>query len=263
MRVPSDFNVSTDPIIRSMFNADLYDWWGKMLNLEEVHKYTTGKGVKIAVLDTGWHTHPDLIPDPEEVGIDFTGENDPTDRNGHGTHVRGIIGMERNGQGYVGISPDAIISTGKVLNSDGVGSLSSLIKAFDWVLDTEPDIVNLSLALDQYNSTIAKKIDQAFAKGILCVAAAGNYFKKELAFPASSLVALAVGAHDAGKLPAEFSHIAKNMQQAENLILAPGVHVRSSWIDGDYRSATGSSMASPMVAGCAALIVELERNLGA
>jgi subtilisin family serine protease len=78
-----------------------------------------------------------------------------------------------------------------------------------------------------------------------------------VAFPASLEHAIAVGAHDAAKIPANFSNIGAALD-----IVAPGVTINSSWKDGNYRSASGSSMASPMVAGVTALIIELERNLG-
>ena len=259
VRIPNDFSISTDPIARSMFNDDLYDWWGRMLNLEDVHQYATGSGVVIAVLDSGLKDHPDL---PQRgINVNFTDSNEIV--NGHGTHVTGIINMQVNGRGYVGISPNAIVNMGTVLaGPDGIGPESWLLDACDWVLDTEPDILNMSLSFDAESKKMAKKIDQMQEKGILVVAAAGNNFSKQLAFPASHIFSLAVGAHDAGKLPANFSNTAKNIEQAKKMLLAPGVHVNSSWIDGNYRSASGSSMATPMVSGCAALIIELERNLG-
>lgn len=261
VRIPNDFSVSTDPIVRSMFNADLYDWWGRMLNLEEVHKYATGEGVQIVVADTGTYHHPDL-EDNGQV-IDCTGNNDPTDRNGHSTHCRGIMGMQANGQGYVGIVPGATINLAKILDDGGIGTESWVDQSMVWTMDNDFDVYSGSLAFDGESPKIAKRVKQMYEKGIVCCFAAGNYFKHSLAFPASLAQAIAAGAHDAGKLPANFSHTAESILQAKNLILAPGVHVHSSWIDGQYRSASGSSQSVPMVAGCAALIIELERNLGA
>lgn len=261
VRIPNDFSYQDETIARIMFNADVYDWWGHMLNLEEVHKYATGKGVNIAILDTGFYPrHPDLVDNGQVV--DFTNDRDGRDYNGHGCHVRGLIGMQPNGRGYVGVAPGATLHLAKVLDGDGIGSMSMVEEALIWVLDNEFDWVNGSLAIGSYSDRIVKRINQMKEKGIGCTFAAGNDFKQRLSFPASLEYAIAVGAHDAGKLPGDFSNTADSLQKAQNLVLAPGVHVHSSWIDGNYKSATGSSMACPITTGLCALIIELERNFG-
>lgn len=227
-----------------------------MLNLEEVHKHVTGEGVSIAVLDSGHHEHPDL----REDGLveDFTSDGSPVDGNGHGTHVRGLIGMQSNGRGFVGVAPGATIHVAKVLDYNGVGSARWLENALTWVLDHDFDWCTGSLSMDSENERITRRIHQMRDKGIGCSFAAGNDFAKKVSFPASLAHCIATGAHDAAKIPANFSNIGVDLD-----ILAPGVHVNSSWIDNNYKSASGSSMATPIVAGICALIIELERNFGA
>ena len=234
VRIPGDFHFNPDPIVRSMFTQDLYDWWGRMLNLEEVHKHATGKGVNIAILDTGFFAnHPDLLDNG--LVADFTSDNDPRDSAGHGSHVRGLIGMQPNGKGYVGAAPGATLHIGKVLDMNGIGTIKWLEEALVWCLDNEFDWVTGSLSMGASNDRIVKRINQLKEKGIGCTFAAGNDFKNKVSFPASLEHCIAVGAHDYSKLPADFSNIGPTLD-----LLAPGVNVNSTWIDGDYRSASGS-----------------------
>lgn len=255
VRTPKDFSVDHTPVVRSMFVEDVYDWPGKMLRLKEVHKHVTGKGVKIAILDTGTSIrHPDLKFKRVE---DFTGEG-AADFNGHGTHVHGMMGMQINGSGYVGVSPDAEIYSLKVLDKDGRGDVRWLISAMKAAIDLGVDWINGSLSLDKEVPAISKLIAQMEEIGIGCTFAAGNESAKKVSFPANLSHCIATGAHDASKIPATFSNIGKTLD-----VMAPGVHVKSAWTDSQYRSASGTSMASPVVTGLCALIIELERNYGA
>src|ERR1041385_3696443 len=106
----------------------------------------TGRGVKIAVLDTGIdYTNTELVPS-YKGGYDFiNSDNDPMDDNGHGTHVAGILAAARDGKGIVGVAPDAEIYAIKVSDKNGKGSFSGLVEGINWAIENHMDIVTMSI----------------------------------------------------------------------------------------------------------------------
>lgn len=232
----------------------------------------TGRGVVIAVVDTGIHyRHPDLGagfgPDKKVAGgYDFVNKDtDPDDDNGHGTHVAGIAAA--NGQ-TKGVAPDATLLAVKVLDARGAGMDSDIIAGIDWAVANGADIINLSLGgAGTPDDAISQSVDRASEAGVLVVAAAGNSGNYEsVGSPAAARTALAVGADDQNSQIAVFSSRgpAMNTFQIKPELVAPGAGIVStvpfagteiSHPTG-YAALNGTSMASPHAAGAAALLLQ-------
>lgn len=227
----------------------------EQVRVPEVWPTTIGDpGIVVAVIDSGVElTHPDLVGVPVVAPRNEIWNNtDVTDDNGHGTHVTGtILARTDNGEGIAGIAPGASLMPIKVLDETGMGFFSDVLDGVDWARTHGADVVNLSLggilepaqvALIQPTFTAAR------AAGILVVAASGNSGSQIMEYPAGLHGVVSVAAVDQSDLQAEFSTFNRGVD-----IAAPGVDILST-IDGGYAEESGTSMASPHVAGVAALI---------
>lgn len=246
--------------------------------------------VVVAVLDTGVdysHTdlakniwiRPDDIPayNDDELGIidDIRGYNadansgDPMDDNGHGTHCAGIIGAEgNNGQGIAGVNWKVEIMPLKFLGRGGFGSTKNAIEAINYAVDRKKAGVNIRVINASWGSTMYSKaledaIRAAGENGILFVAAAGNnstdndrrpHYPSNFDLPN----VISVAALDRNDELASFSNFgAKTVH-----IAAPGKEIVSTWLNEQYREASGTSMATPQVAGVAALLISGNPDVG-
>lgn len=255
-------------------DTELDNAWGvKRIDSGTVHTSgNKGTGVKIGIIDSGVnYNHPDL-KDVYAGGYDFVqDDNEPMDVYGHGTHVAGTACAEDNSFGVVGVAPECALYSLRVLNDDGVGSWSATIAAMDWAVANGMRVVNLSLGSSQDPGTAVKAaFDNAEAKGLVTVAAAGNSGNTagkgdNIIYPAKYASVIAVGATDSSDKRASFSSTGSTLE-----LMAPGVSVLSTWndstsylnpqpicIDGVcyYKYGSGTSMASPHVAGVAALVI--------
>jgi serine protease len=219
---------------------------------------TRGAGVVVAVIDTG------VAPAPDLAGRLLPGWNaiartaDATDDNGHGTHVAGTIAeVAGNGLAEAGVAPEASILPVKVLDSTGAGSDADVAAGIVWAADHGARIVNLSLGGSDASSVLADAVSYARAKGLLIVAAAGND-GGAVGVPARLGGVVAVGAVDSSRARAPFSAGGRALD-----LVAPGVGILQQTLDGagGYadRSLSGTSMASPQVAGVAALVLAAGR----
>ena len=234
----------------------------------------TGSGIEVAILDTGIdYTHPDLGagfgPSYKVVGgYDFVNEDsDPMDDNGHGTHCAGVVAANGN---LTGVAPDATLWTFKVLDEQGEGWDSDVIAAIEKALDPDGDlatddavdIISMSLGGDgDPDQPLALAVDAAVDQGVVAVAAAGNEPEYgEIDSPGVARKAFTVGATDKSDNIADFSAwgpVPEFYELIKPNILAPGVSISSTYPGGGYRSMSGTSMATPHIAGCAALIKQL------
>ncbi len=216
-----------------------------------------GNGVKVAVLDTGIATHPDLII---SGGVSFIpGVVSFNDGNGHGTHCAGIIGARNNMVGVVGVAPSCSLYAVKVLADGGSGSLSGILAGMAWCRTNGMQVASMSLgAVACVNVAFTTAIAQLNAAGVTVVCASGNSGGTGFPFvnlPANSAGAIAVGAVNSAKAIAGFSSRGNCTPTANPVtIVAPGVSVNSTYLGGTYRSLSGTSMACPHVAGAVALI---------
>ncbi|MEV7192683.1 S8 family peptidase [Streptomyces sp. NPDC093510] len=232
----------------------------------------TGKGVKVAVLDTGVdQTHPDL-KNVEVAEKNFTeSAPDAKDRMGHGTHVASTLAGSgaKSGGKYKGVAPDVQVLDGKVISEvEGTGSESSIAAGMQWAVDSKAKIVNLSLgSLDSPGTDPLEEAVARLSGKALFVIAAGNDGPEPgtLNSPGSAPAALTVGSVDKQDNIAETS---SRGPQADGVtkpdLTAPGDDItaaRSTQIPGDsehepYVAMSGTSMATPHVAGSAALLLQ-------
>ncbi|WP_240416786.1 S8 family serine peptidase [Paenibacillus periandrae] len=207
-----------------------------------------GKGVKIAVFDTGVSTSTEELR--ISGGASFV-PNDPTynDINGHGTHAAGIIAALKNDKGIVGIAPQADIYSVKVLDENGGGRYSWIISALEWAIDNHMDVVSMSFAGSQYSRALEEASQLAYDNGVLLIAATGNDGVNVVSYPAKLQPVIAVGAVDSYNQLASFSNTGNEVE-----LVAPGVNVPSLDLSGRIISMSGTSSAVPHVVGVSALI---------
>lgn len=241
-------------------NAQIVDWSIPLMQtpLSWDSGYT-GKGVKIAVIDSGIAPHPDL---KIAGGVSMVGYTSSySDDSGHGTHVAGIIGALDNTIGIKGVAHGANLYAVKVFNSDNTAYLSDVIRGIDWSITNKMDILNLSLGTVDESPSFKAIIQKANAQGILIFAAAGNQgaFNPNgdiVEYPARYNEVIAVSAVDQSMKRAPFSSGGPAVD-----IAAPGVSIYSTYLGSSYLKMSGTSMATPYVAGQAALLKEAYPDL--
>ncbi len=234
--------------------AETIPWGIACIKAPRAWDVTKGKGVKVAVVDTGIdYTHPDLSPN-YRGGVSFVPtETDPRDHNRHGTHVAGTIGAVINGSGVIGVAPSAYLYSVKVLNSSGSGQFSWVIAGIYWCIKNGIRVLNMSLGGTAAPTALQTMCDLAWNSGLILVAAAGNS-GGAVGFPASYSSVIAVSAIDSANLIAGFSSRGPKIE-----LCAPGVNILSTMPGNAYGILSGTSMASPHVTGVAALALSSHR----
>ncbi|MFE9635047.1 S8 family serine peptidase [Streptomyces sp. NPDC006463] len=228
----------------------------------------TGRGVKVAVLDTGVDTdHPDLVGCIEETASFVPGQT-VEDGHGHGTHCIGTVAgpaNPRQGPRY-GVACDARILAGKVLANDGRGPDGGILAGIEWAISHGAKVISLSLGARVQAGALFPQTYEILAKralemGTVIVAAAGNSslrpgFVAPVERPANCPAILAVGSLDKALKTAFDSCGGINGQGGEVNIAAPGVAVHSAAPGGGYATKSGTSMATPHVAGVLAMLAQ-------
>jgi major intracellular serine protease len=243
----------------------------EMIQAPAVWEKSTGKGITIAILDTGCDlTHPEL-KDRIIGGRNFTNDDNGNseifrDYNGHGTHVAGTIAASRNVKGVVGVAPEANLLIIKVLDRNGSGQYDWIINGISYAIEQKVDIISMSLGGPADVSELHEVIQKAVANNILVVCAAGNEgdgqdSTEELAYPGSYNEVISVGAINLERKISDFSNSNKEVD-----VVAPGENIVSTYLNGRYAKLSGTSMAAPHVSGALALIKDLsnqsfDRNL--
>jgi subtilisin len=253
---PNVTNVELDSMVYAL-DTELDNSWGvKRIGAGIVHDSgNNGDGIKIAIIDTGIdEDHPDL--DGNLVGgVNFVSKPswrtpDPNkwdDDNGHGTHVAGIIAAEDNNIGVVGVAPGADLYALKVLDRTGSGYVSDVVMAIQWATVNEIQVINMSLG-GAYDIWLDGACLLAYVEGLILVAAAGN--GGSVIYPAAYDSVIAVSATNSADELAYFSSTGPEVELA-----APGEDIYSTYKGGGYATLSGTSMASPHVAGVAALVI--------
>lgn len=220
--------------------------------------WDTWKGnssVTIAIIDSGVSlNHPDLVG-KIVAGYDFV-ENDsnPTDEHGHGTHVAGIAAATtNNATGVAGVDWNARIMPIRVLDASGSGFSSDVADGIYWAVGNGAKVINMSLGDTAFSQTVQNAIDYAYEEGVTVVAAAGNSGNSIPMYPAAGAHVISVAATDSGDNRASFSNYNNNVDVA-----APGLSIASTYWSASsgnsYVLMSGTSMASPHVAGLASLL---------
>ena len=228
----------------------------------------TGAGIKVAVLDTGFDMkHPDF-KGRSLTAFSFVPDEAVDDLHGHGTHCIGIVcGSSGLRDMRYGVAPEAQIYAGKVLNNGGRGAQAWILDGMTWAANNGCRVLSMSLGSkvlpgQSYDIAYERAAQFALSKGTLIVAAAGNDSRRSenqfspVSSPADCPSILAVGAVDSTLEVADFSNRALNESGLVDLA-APGVGIYSSWpMPARYRTLSGTSMATPHVAGVVALLCE-------
>ncbi|MGW1803431.1 type VII secretion-associated serine protease mycosin [Streptomyces sp. NPDC002078] len=247
-------------------------WALQRVNLDELWALSTGKGVRVAVIDTGVDVKnrqltkavdaakgKNLLPPTNSKGekIDRGNSSGTTDTVGHGTRVAGIIAARpMKGTGFVGLAPDATIIPIKQNDAEGDGTANTLAQAVTYAVQAGAGVINISQdtanALDPQDSKLKDAIDYALRQKVVVVASAGNDGlggNVKVTYPASYQGVLAVAASDRNNERAPFSQSGYFVGVA-----APGVDMISTVPGGGHCSDNGTSFSAPYVAGVAALL---------
>jgi thermitase len=228
---------------------------------------TSNSGIKIAILDTGIDaSHEDLAGKIVAVQ-NFTTSGTADDNYGHGTHVAGIAAATTNNEiGVAGAGYNASLMNGKVLDDTGSGYYSWIISGITWAVDNGARVINMSLGGSGGSTALKAAIDYAWAEGVVVVAAAGNSGSSAPSYPAYYSNCIAVAATDTNDVKASWSNYGSSWVD----VAAPGVGIYSTLPDQanqmggtKYGSLSGTSMATPFVAGQAALIWATSYNTSA
>jgi serine protease len=258
--------IPNDPMYAQQWNL-------KMINMPQAWEISRGKGVIVAVLDTGvaWENHDDftVVPDLDGQrfieGWDFVNDDEhANDDHGHGTHVAGTIAQATdNGEGVAGVAFEATIMPVKVLDHFGSGNTADIADAIRWAADHGAKVINMSLGGGGRSAVMEQAVAYARAKGVVVVCAAGNGGRGIVEFPAAYPGSFAVAAVGPQGKRAPYSSFGKELD-----IAAPGgdtsqgqaAGIIQNTIDPQdvsksvYAAYQGTSMATPHVAGLAALL---------
>ena len=224
----------------------------------------TGVGTTIAVVDTGIDYEHDEFEGRIVQGWDFV-DNDSIaeDGNGHGTHVAGTIAGANDGVGITGVAYDANIMPIRVLDSNGRGTYSAVNAGIRFAADNGADVINLSLGGGGYNQSVYDAIRYASERGSVVVMASGNSGLSAPGYPARYAIdyGIAVGAFSMTRDRAYFSN--RSGITSMDYVSAPGMNVYSAIPGNNYSYFSGTSMATPHVAGIAALLSSYDNQISA
>jgi thermitase len=216
--------------------------------------YTATGGPKVAMIDTGIQTtHPDLVGHIDTADAKCFGLLCPLtgyeDDNGHGTHTSGTVGAAtNNGAGVASVAFNTQLMPIKVCNAAGSCQTSDIVSGINWARTRGAKVLSMSLG-GGGTATLQTAVTQAYNAGLVVVAAAGNDSNSNVNYPAGYAEVISVAATDSNDAHASFSNTNADVELA-----APGVNVLSTYSGSGYTTLSGTSMATPHVAGLAALL---------
>jgi subtilisin len=273
---PDSVNTVTVKLLSTFIEGfpdkQLLGWGQRAMGLDKVPTTFDGKGIKVAIIDSGaaQTTHRNLhkVGPGIDVVADDNKETWTKDVVGHGSHVAGIIAGTPGGSGIRGFAPAAEIHVLRIFPG---ARFSDLVHALDYCIENGMDVVNMSLGGGEPSKIVEERLIKAKAMGVACIIATGNS-AGPVQFPASTVHALAVGAvGKTGEFPPDSFHATQVLQGFEGQqgyfpakfscfgpevdVCAPGVAIVSSLPPDDFAAWDGTSMATPHVTGMAALVL--------
>lgn len=225
--------------------------WGiKRIGAPSVWKDTTGKGVRVGIIDTGVDpNHPDLKDNVKMAGWVLDCQN-IIDDNGHGSHVAGTIAALDNDIGVVGVAPKVEIYAVKAFTKSGRGNVSDVIEGLNWCVKNKVQVINMSFGFKN-SKALEKAIKEVYKRNIVLVAASGNSGgNNNVMYPAGYPEVIAVAASNSDDKVAWFSSGGPQVD-----VMAPGAGILSTYKNGGYKTMSGTSMACPHVTAACALIL--------
>lgn len=236
-----------------------YGWGIKALNVPETWKITEGDEIVVYVIDTGMPDHFNLegAIDLEKSRGFHEKEPDIKDLNGHSTHCCGVVGARDIGKGMIGVAPKCKIVIGKALDKTGCGGSKRIAKALNYAKELKPDVISMSIGLDEDYPEIKKAVQDLYKLNIPLVVAAGNDGSggDTINYPAAYPEVICVTAYREDGKFATFSSRGKEADFA-----APGEKIFSTWKNQQYAYLSGTSMATPFVAGLIALLISKHKK---
>ncbi|MEG6614084.1 S8 family serine peptidase [Pseudoclostridium thermosuccinogenes] len=231
--------------------------------------------IRVAVIDSGVEANHEDLKKHVARGWNFLDNTDNTEDDlGHGTGVAGIIGAERNnGVGIAGIASGAQLVPLKVIDSSGKAEIKNVIKAIEWCINNDIDIINLSLGhslkdinlFDMYDIYLIEEekfiIEKALEKSIVIIAAVGNELHEPMNFPARYKGVIPVASYGIKLNPLSIYSSDKNSIVNDETVFAPGEFIYTTLKGNSYGYERGSSFAAPFVTGVAALLKAYDENL--
>jgi|TARA_B110000467_G_C18326174_1_gene489171 subtilisin family serine protease len=235
-------------IANQPFKNNALDWLGVPEDNDQ-----WGKGITIAILDTGIDDHPTLEGvNIKRINLVDSNENQDSEYNGHGTAIASLVA----GGNHAGIAPKTDLLSIQVMNSDGTGDSFTLATGIVEAVDQGASIISMSLGSYGYSTTLENAIAYAQANNVILVASAGNDGMGEITYPARFDGVIGVAAIDTESQRAEFSNFSEDVD-----IAAPGVGVYAAWGEEKWTSFSGTSAATPFVAGGIAATLSLYPKL--
>lgn len=240
---------------RSSGSIESVDWGVNRIKTPEVWNITTGKDVRVGVIDTGINSfHPDLRG-AVIGGFDAINGISYEDDNNHGTYVASVIASRKNGIGIVGVAPEAMLYSIKAMGSDGRGYISDILDGCQWAIEKDIRVINMSLGSGQKSIALSEGIDVLYSEGIFVIAATGNEGKPSIFYPARNNVAICVGGSGMDDERMSWSNYGSEL--INNGVLAPGDWIQVANKDGQWQRVSGTSIATPHVTGIVALLMSM------
>ncbi|WP_197225157.1 S8 family peptidase [Lysinibacillus sphaericus] len=241
---------STSSKVYEVRPGEFASWAFEHMNIQEAYKKgVTGKGVKLAIADSGIAGHSDLkIVDQYIVNKNVL---NLTDNNGHGTHVAGIVGASDNGSGAIGVASSVQMYSVKLDDDEGKLYASDMLDGLRWALENNVDIYNASFTNSLNSPIYQAAINAAYEKGLMIVAATGNEGEGTVGFPAAYDNVIAVGSIGSNGKLEYYSNYGPEVD-----FVAPGSVITSTSNKGDFETRSGTSMAVPFVSGVLALLMD-------
>lgn len=232
-------------------------WGVKQIKAPLIWKKTTGKGIKVGVIDTGINYYHPALKNAIGRGINLLNRYElPMDDNGHGTHIAGTISAYAKNN-MIGVAPGVTIHPVKAFDYNGSAYISDIIMGLEWCIQNRMNVINMSFGMKEKSNTLLQAIQKSVQAGCILVASSGNDGARgKIDYPAHFSETISVSATTQNRKIAKFSNRSKAVD-----LYAPGERIRSTWLRDGYHELSGTSMATSHVSGVIALMLSLRPRL--